>query len=72
MPNHSTAFRFVLCTVAPLNKGHVGDSINSAVIALLEVFNIINFGTSSNVLCIEVYYTVSLLIFEGPVSEVPL
>ena len=44
-------------TVEPLNKGNVGD--NAFFYPLFEVLKV--FGSSSNVLYREVYYTVSLL-----------
>lgn len=58
--------------VDPLNKGHVGDSINSVVFSFIErlssfrgsqcnkTIGKVIFGTLSNVLCREVYCTVSL------------
>ena len=57
-----------VAAVEPLNKGHIG-YINSAVLSVIErlssfrgsqcIGNVI-FGTSSSVLCRNVYYTVSL------------
>ena len=57
----------------PLNKGHIGDNINSAVsLSFIErlspfrgskctkTIGHVIFGTSNSVLCREVYYTVSL------------
>ena len=68
----------------PPNKGHVGDNINSVILSFIErlssfrgtgskctkTIGHIIFGTSTSVLCREVYYTVSP--FEGPLLEVPL
>ena len=59
-------------TVEPPNKGHVGDNINSAVLSFVERLSSFGgskciraigktiFGTSTCVLCREVYYIVSL------------
>ena len=57
----------LLCTVEPLNRGHVGDNINSAILSFIERLSSfrgsqcpigkIIFGTSNSVLCREVYYT---------------
>ena len=69
-------------SVKPLNKGHFGDNINSAVLSFMERvsssrrFSIYwnyresNFGSLSNVLYREVTYSVPFS--EGPLSEVPL
>ena len=58
-------------TVEPLNKGHVGDNIYSAVLSFIErlssfrgskctkTIGHVIFGTLNSVLCREVYYTVS-------------
>ena len=35
VPRVSTIERFK-CTVKPLNKGHIGDNINSAVLSFIE------------------------------------
>ena len=62
----------VLQWIKPLNKGHVGDNINSAVLSFVERLSSFGgskciraigrtmFGTSAYVLCREVYYTVFL------------
>ena len=59
----------------PLNKGHVGDNINSAVLSFIErlssfkgskctkTIGHVIFGTSNRVLCREVYYTVTVSLF---------
>ena len=60
------------CTVEPPNKGHIGDNINSTVLSFVERLSSLRgskciraigstiFGTSTRVLCREVFYTVPL------------
>ena len=57
----------ITVTVESLNKGHIGDNINSVALSFIERLSSfrgsighIIFGTSNSVLCREVYYTVSL------------
>ena len=66
-------------TVEPLNKGHIGDNINSAVVSFVERLSSFGgskcirttgkqfFGTLTYVLCREVLYRVP--ISEGPLSD---
>ena len=62
----------MITTVEPLNKGHIGDNLNSAVLSIIgrlssfrgsqcikTIGNVI-FGTSGSVLCREVYFRVFL------------
>ena len=68
-----TTVSYIMYTVEPPNKGHVGDNINLAVLSFsierlfsfrgskcTKTIGHIIFGTSNSVLCREVYYTVSL------------
>ena len=61
-------------TVEPLDKRYIESNINSAVLSFIERLSYFRgsqcyrertFGTSSRVLCREVYYTVFLAISEG-------
>jgi len=61
-------------TVKPLNKGHIGENINSAVVLCREVVLISEvqlFGTLKSVLCREVYLLCPYL-GESTILEVSL